>query len=149
MQMTRKTGIAILIISLVAVVLSAASLIVVTAGRKEAVPKQDSEKDVQYVMYVGTNDKDSNEPVCSPEEARNRVADILLRHFGGYTIQEADGGWIDDGKVYQEYSVVVYLSDTDLEHVHDAADELIREFNQSSILIQANETTTDFYAGTP
>ena len=147
--MTKKTGIAILILSLLAVVLSAASLIAALTGRNAPTPAQDEGKDVQFVMYVGTNDKDSNEPVCPPEEAKSRVAEILVRHFGGYTIQGAEGGWADDGKLYQEYSVVVYLSDTDLAHVHAAADELIREFNQSSVLIQANETTTEFYAGTP
>ena len=97
--------------------------------------------------YIGTNDKDTNEPVCTPEEAKSRVEDILVQHFGGYTIQEADGGWEDGGIRYREYSVVVYLSDTDLNSVHAAADDLIKEFNQSSVLIQANETRTEFYGG--
>ena len=147
MQMTKKTGIAILIISLLAIVLSAVSLIVVTTGKKEPVQEQKAERDIQYVMYVGTNDKDSNEPVCSPEEARNRVADILIRHFGGYTIQTAEGGWLDGDKLYQEYTLVIYLSDTNLNQVHAAADELISAFHQSSILIQSNRTETEFYAG--
>ena len=83
----------------------------------------------------------------TPEEAKSRVEDILVQHFGGYTIQEADGGWEDGGIRYREYSVVVYLSDTDLNSVHAAADDLIKEFNQSSVLIQANETRTEFYGG--
>ncbi len=33
------------------------------------------------------------------------------------------------------------------EKVHEAADDLIRAFNQSSILIKANETKTEFYSG--
>ena len=71
---------------------------------------------------------------------------MLIRHFGGYTIQEANGGWIDSGTEYQEYTLVVYLSDTTLEAVHSAADELISLFHQSSILIQQNPTTTEFYS---
>ena len=51
------------------------------------------------MMYLGTNDKDTDEPVCAPDEAREK-----------------------------------------------AADDLIQAFNQSSILIQANETTTEFYS---
>ena len=39
-------------------------------------------QDVQYVMYVGTNDKDTNEPVMPPEEARAKAQEILLRHLG-------------------------------------------------------------------
>ena len=103
--------------------------------------------DIQYVMYLGTNDKDTNKPVFTEAEAREQVKDILIRHFGGYTIQEASGGWIDEGTVYQEYTLVIYLSDTTEEAVHAAADELIETFRQSSILIQSNPTQTEFYSG--
>ena len=103
--------------------------------------------DIQYVMYLGTNDKDTNKPVFTEAEAQEQVKDILIRHFGGYTIQEASGGWIDEGTVYQEYTLVIYLSDTTEEAVHDAADELIETFRQSSILIQSNPTQTEFYSG--
>jgi len=81
------------------------------------------------------------------EAAREAAREILIRHFGGYTIQDARGGWIDDGKIYQEYTLVIYLSDTTLDEVHAAADELVKTFNQSSVLIQANPTTTEFYSG--
>ena len=114
--------------------------------------KQDSaasetNADIQYVMYLGTNDKDTNKPVFTEAEAQEQVKDILIRHFGGYTIQEASGGWIDEGTVYQEYTLVIYLSDTTEEAVHAAADELIETFRQSSILIQTNPTRTEFYSG--
>ena len=103
--------------------------------------------DIQYVMYLGTNDKDTNKPVFTEAEAQEQVKDILIRHFGGYTIQEASGGWIDEGTVYQEYTLVIYLSDTTEEAVHAAADEMIETFRQSSVLIQANPTRTEFYSG--
>ena len=106
-------------------------------------------KDVQYVLYLGTNDKDTNKPVFSEKKSREKAEEVLLEHFGGYTIQEANGGWIDEGTVYREYTLVIYLSDTDPESVHAAADKLIEVFHQSSVLIQANETTTEFYAGNP
>ena len=98
-------------------------------------------------MYLGTNDKDSNLPVFTPDEAKKKAEDILIDHFGGYTIQEASGGWVDGDTEYQEYTLVIYLSDTDLESVHSAADEMIEEFHQSSVLIQANQTITEFYSG--
>ena len=63
-------------------------------------------------------------------------------------MQEAEGGWVgDDGTLYQEYTLMIYLSDTTLEKVHEAAAELLKTFNQSSVLIQSNVTTTEFYAG--
>ena len=115
---------------------------------KDDEPEQEEEGDIQYVLYLGTNDKDTNEPIFTPEEAKEKAKEILISQFGGYTIQEANGGWIDDtGKEYQEYTLVIYLSDTTPDKVHDACDELIEVFDQSSILIQANRTQTEFYSG--
>ena len=114
-----------------------------------AVPEEAEESaatDIQYVLYLGTNDKDTNLPVFTPEEAMTKAQEILIRHFGGYTIQEAHGGWIDNGTIYQEYTLVIYLSDTTPEAVHAAADELIEVFHQSSVMIQANPTKTEFYS---
>ena len=71
---------------------------------------------------------------------------ILIRRFGGYTIQEAHGGWVDQDTEYQEYTLVIYLSDTTLEDVHAAAEEMIDVFHQSSVLIQQNPTKTEFYS---
>ena len=102
---------------------------------------------VQYVMYLGTNDKDSNKPVFTEAEAMEKAKEILVRHFGGYTIQEASGGWIDGDYVCQEYTLVIYLSDTTADQVHAAADELISVFNQSSILIQEIPWQSEFYSG--
>ena len=132
----------------ISIVLSLAALCLSVVSAVGTFQNNDTkEKDIQYVMYIGTNDKDTNEPVCSPDEAKDKVEEVLVKHFGGYTIQEAHGGWEDDGTRYQEYTVVAYLGDTDLESVHDAADKIIKEFNQSSVLIQANETSTEYYGG--
>ena len=103
--------------------------------------------DIQYVMYLGTNDKDTNKPVFTEEEARNTAREILNRIFGGYTMQEAWGGWVEGETEYQEYTLVIYLSSTTPEKVHEAAEELRTTFNQSSILIQENPTNTEFYSG--
>ncbi len=144
--MSKKLGIITSIIGVLALVMS----IVATVGtvkQAKAAKEEAENKDVQYVLYLGTNDKDTNEPVFDKDEAKKEAEQILLDHFGGYTIQEANGGWKDDDKVYTEYTLVIYLSDTELKDVHAAADEMIEKFHQSSVLIQANETTTEFYAG--
>ena len=99
-------------------------------------------------MYLGTNDKDTYEPFGTAEEAKAKVDEVLTKHFEGFAIQEANGGWTNEnGTVDHEYTIVILLSDTTSEKVHAAADDLIREFNQSSVLIQANETKTEFYSG--
>ena len=110
-------------------------------------PISPNDEDVQYVLYLGTNDKDTNKPVYTQAEAMEKAREILIRHFGGYTIQEAHGGWADGETEYQEYTLVIYLSDTTLSAVHDMADEMIETFHQSSVLIQANPTKTEFYDG--
>ncbi len=105
-------------------------------------------KDIQYVLYLGTNDKDTNEPVFPQEEAKEQLKKILIQRFGGYTITDANGGWVgEDGTEYQEYTLVIYLSDTTIDDVHSLCDELVDVYRQSSVLIQANETTTEFYSG--
>ena len=144
--MSKKSGIEklTLVLSALALVLAAAALILALRPAQQA---QAPQQDLQYVLYLGTNDGETNEPVFTPEQAREAAEAILIDHFGGYTIQEAHGGWEDGGIRYQEYTIVIYLSDTSLEEVHAAADELIRVFRQSSVLIQANQTTTEFYAG--
>ena len=83
----------------------------------------------------------------SPEEAKDVLKGILISRMGGYTIQEANGGWIDEnGTEYQEYTLVIHLSDTTIDDVHALCDELIDKYNQSSVLIQENKTKTEFYA---
>lgn len=139
--MNKKT-VAAIVIAVAALCLSIAGLIVAL------LPKQ-AAGDVQYVMYLGTNDKDTNEPVFTPDEAKTKAEEILLKHVGGWTIQEANGGWADGEILYREYTVVIYLSDTNADAVHAAADELIAAFHQSSVLIQTNVTATEFYYGRP
>ena len=101
----------------------------------------------QYVMYLGTNHKDTNKPVFTQAEAQVKAKEILVRHFGGYTIQEANGGWVDGDTLYQEYTLVIYLNDTTLEAVHAAADELVEAFHQSAVLIQTVPVQAEFYSG--
>ena len=158
--MGKSTNKFILLVAILALGLAVAALIVSLkpaeqpaeqpeVKAEEQAEAQPETKDVQYVLYLGTNDKDTGVMGFeSREAAKAKAAEILIANFGGYTIQEAEGGWIDDnGNKCQEYTLVIYLSDTTLEKVHAVSDELLTVFNQSSILIQANETTTEFYEG--
>lgn len=118
-------------------------------GMSQSQPAPPSEsKDFQYVLYVGTNDKDTNTQKFDNDECKAKVDEVLAKHLSGYTISDATGGWVsDDGKVYHEYTIVISISDTTEDKVHDVSDELIGLLNQSSILIQKNETKTEFYSG--
>ena len=142
--MSKKFGVIIAVIAAIALCLSAVMLVLTLLPKQQSTQEN---QDAQYVMYLGTNDKDTNEPVFNAEQAKKNAEDILIKHFGGYTIQEAHGGWESDGKRYQEYTIVIYLSDTTADKVHAAADEMLETFHQSSVLIQTNKTVTEFYSG--
>ena len=156
--MNDKKSMVLLVLTIVSICISVICLILclgmrgavkeVTESTTEAVTEAASEEgDVQYVLYLGTNDKDTNDPVFEPDEAKEILKGILISRFGGYTIQEANGGWIDDdGTEYQEYTLMIYLSDTSSEDVHALCDELIDKYNQSAVLIQENQTKTEFYS---
>ena len=138
-EKSKTSGIATLIIAIIALCLSTMSLV------KTQNVEFDEKTATQYVIFLGTNDQDTNEPVFSQDEAKARLEDILLKHFGGYTILEANGGWADDGTIYREYTLVIYLTDTTMDKVRIAADEMLGVFNQKSVLIQSNETKTELY----
>ena len=140
--MEKKLSIIAVVLAVIALALAVFSLV------SPAKTEEQEALDKQYVMYLGTNDKDTYEPYGTPEEAKAKVDEVLTKHFEGFTIQDAMGGWTNEnGTVDHEYTVVILLSDTTLEKVHAAADDLIRVFNQSSILIQTNQTRTEFYSG--
>ena len=135
----------------IALILAIAALGLSVYGLVRPVPApavEEKPRDIQYVLYLGTNDKDPYQPFGTPDECKAKVDEVLTKHFEGFTIQEANGGWTNEnGTVDHEYTVVILLSATTAEKVHAAADDLIAAFNQSSVLIQANETQTEFYSG--
>jgi len=144
----KRSKIALVLATLALVLaLGCTYLIILGLLKKQPAPPAEEEGDIQYVLYLGTNDKDTNKPVFEPEEAKTKLKGILIDFMGGYTIQDANGGWIgDDGTEYQEYTLVVYLSDTTEDQVHALCDTLIDTYNQSSVLIQMNKTKTEFYS---
>lgn len=130
-----------LALSTIAVVLAALSLVLAVKSAQER-------SDIQYVIYLGTNDATTKQPPASQEAIKKQVEELLVKRFTGYTIVDADGGWTDGaGNVIQEHSLAIYLSCATAGAVHDLADELLKTFNQRAVLIQANKTTTEFYTG--
>ena len=141
--MSKRIGIFTLIFSCCAFVLSLVCMILIIVNNNNNNKEQ---VDIQYVLYLGTNDKDTNLPKFDEEKAKEEAEKILINHFSGYTIQTANGGWKENDIIYNEFTLVIYLSDTNIDKVHKACDDLIAKFNQSSILIQSNKTMTEFYS---
>ena len=152
--MSNKISIAAIIISLVSLCGSVVCLIIAgnNAAAAPAAPAQSAVKESgteQYVMYVGTNDKDTYKLEMGTEEAKDIVDSVCLKYFPyGYTLQEATGAWTDEkNNITHEYTLVCYFDGADKETVHKAADELIEKLNQNSILIEQDTISIEYYSG--
>ena len=44
---------------------------------------------MQYVLYLGTNDKDTDKPVFTQTEAKQKAKEIPISYFGGYMTSES------------------------------------------------------------
>ena len=105
-----------------------------------------ADRTVQYKMCIGTNDKDTGEQIIPTEDAKEIIEGICLKYLGGYTIQDATGGWTDEnGQVVRENSIVCYFDDAEEEAVYQIADEVIAALNQSTVLIEKNLLEIEFY----
>jgi hypothetical protein len=145
--MSKKVSTIAIIIAIASLCCSVLTLGTVLRGSGDP-EKKETEKVKQYVMYVGTNDKDTYQPKHTNEEAKDIVDEICLKYFEGYTLQEATGSWVDEkNNATHEYTLVCYFDDADRDTVYKAADEVIKVLNQNTVLIEVNETEIDYYGG--
>ena len=146
--MSNKMGITAIAISAVSLSCSAVCLFFTLNKTPESSNKAD-DLITQYVMYVGTNDKDTYQPEHTHEEAHAIVDAVCLKYFpDGYTLQEATGAWTDDkNNITHEYTLVCYFDGAERENVYKAADEVIVALNQSSVLIEQDNISIDYYSG--
>ena len=136
------------VLSILSLCCSVACLVLLLTGVGAQKLPAEEDGSVQYVMYVGTNDKDTYQPEHSQEEARDIVDRVCLKYFEGYTLQDATGAWTDEtGEITHEYTLVCYFDGADKETVYRAADEIIEALNQNTVLIEKDEITTEYYGG--
>lgn len=102
------------------------------------------ESGVQYVLFVGTSDSKTHQPVYPSAMCLDMTKTVLTRRLGTYIIQEAQGSRVgEDGSKYQDYTMVIYLYDVSEDEARSVASELGLLFNQDSVLIQGYQTTTE------
>ena len=115
---------------------------------KDSYEEMPADESVQYVMYVGTNDKDTYEQIIPTEEAKQIIDSICFEYLGGYTIQDATGSWVDEtGTATHENTIVCYFDDTDEATVRMIGNEIIKALNQNTVLIEKNTITMEYYGG--
>ena len=114
-----------------------------SSGTDEAA---DSSASTVYTLFIGTNSQTDGTPVMAYEDAKNMVIDLALEYVGGYTIYDAQGGWTDDEGVPESEQSIVLVLDTDSETVHEVAAEIAKALDQSAILIEGDQVTTEYYS---
>ncbi len=108
---------------------------------------KNNEYATKYTLYIGTNDKDTYEPVMEFEKCITKMTEICIKYTDGCTIYEANGYWKDDsGTITKERTIACILEDISLENVHKICDETIVTLNQNSILIETSDVITTFYS---
>ena len=139
--MKKLSLITIFLLSIIATFLSTWSLI-----RSYIVDEQD----LEYAIYIGTNDKDTFQLEIPLDEARSIIYNTMINYFSdGFTMHEANGVWKDENDVITlEYTFVCIIENADIDEIYKAADELILKLDQNSILIVSNRVEkVDFYTG--
>ena len=102
----------------------------------------------KYVLYIGLNDKDTYAQIIPTEEARDIVNGICTKYADGYTVSEANGGWIDEtGTLTEEMSLVYTLSGVEEEDIISIMDEVLIALNQNSILVERQDYSYTYYSG--
>lgn len=139
--MKKLSLITIFLLSIIATFLSTWSLI-----RSYTVDEQE----LEYTIYIGTNDKDTFQLEIPLDEARSIIYNTMINYFSdGFTIHDANGVWKDENNdITLEYTFVCIIENADIDEIHKAADELILKLDQNSILIVSNRVEkVDFYTG--
>ncbi len=133
----------VLICSLSAIAIGLSTWSLVRSYQKEPVL-------TEYMLYVGTNDKETYQLEMPLEEARSIVHNAMMDHFpDGFTMYDAKGVWRDESRVVTlEYSFVCVVEQPDPKEVYAVADELLVALNQNTILVVANQVhAVTFYQG--
>lgn len=139
--MKKLSLITIFLLSIIATFLSTWSLI-----RSYTV----DEHELEYTIYIGTNDKDTFQLEIPLDEARSIIYNTMINYFSdGFTMHDANGVWKDENDaITLEYTFVCIIENADIDEIYKAADELILKLDQNSILIVSNRVEkVDFYTG--
>lgn len=102
---------------------------------------------LKYTLYIGLNASDTGEQVYPTDEAKQRFNRIADEFVSGYTLYDADGFWKEDGKTYTEHTLVCVIVDAEPETVRNLMNAVLKDFRQSSILIEVDEVESAFYSG--
>ncbi len=103
---------------------------------------------IKYTMFIGLNDKDTYTQLISYEEAEKKVSNIALKYVDGFTVLSAKGAYKDGkGIITNENSLVFQFLYVTGEQMKSIMDEVLKELNQNSILLEKQKVNCEFYEG--
>jgi hypothetical protein len=101
-----------------------------------------------YILYIGTNDKETYEQIIPTDEAKRIVNEICAKYVDGYTVSEAQGGWVDEhGILTQENTLIYSFIGAEESDIIAIMNEVLVALNQNSILVEKNDISSIFYNG--
>lgn len=103
---------------------------------------------IKYTMYIGLNDKDTYTQLIPYEEAEKKVSGIALKYVDGFTELSAKGTYKDEkGIITHENSLVFEFSSATDQQMKAVMNEVLKELNQNSILVEKQNVNREFYEG--
>lgn len=86
-------------------------------------------------LYVGTDDKETNQIEIPLDKQKEILLDIISRYADGATIYEADGYWKNEnGEMTFEKTFVCEFFDVDKNVIKNISKDVLLELNQKTIL---------------
>ena len=73
---------------------------------------------------------------------------ICAKYVGGYTASDAKGGWVDETDTLTQENTLVYsFYEITEEQLVQVMDEILKQLNQNSILVERQEAVYTYYYG--
>ena len=114
----------------------------------ESILSDQMETGEKYIIYIGTNDKDTYQQEIPTNEARDMVNAICAKYVEGYTASDAKGGWVDETDTLTQENTLVYsIYNIKEEQLIQVMDEVREKLNQNSILVERQEAVYMYYYG--
>ena len=114
----------------------------------ESILSDQMETGEKYIIYIGTNDKDTYQQEIPTNEARDMVNAICAKYVEGYTASDEKGGWVDETDTLTQENTLVYsFYNIKEEQLIQVMDEVREKLNQNSILVERQESVYMYYYG--
>lgn len=102
-------------------------------------------QDTEYIVYFGLNDKSTGEQIVSTEEATETIKKIFEKQGVGYTVLDAFGAYLDEGKVVSNETVVLDILMVSEDELESAVTEAVDELHLASAMVTKSDISYRFY----